>query len=162
MFGLDPASQIRVRGKLIRVSNQLDQRSYKRDMDSQVVTVDQFALAMTFIQDAIASLYQRIYGQQAQQALPQDGVQYDPMVLPPPPPSQSAPQAIPFTLHSQIEVAPPPITLPISTSEDPHAHMDRLEQRLRQLRTSDKAITWKDFDGAPVASLSAKFASSSS
>ena len=34
MFGLDPASWIRVRGKLIRVSDQLDQRSYKRDMDS--------------------------------------------------------------------------------------------------------------------------------
>ena len=35
--------------------------------------------------------------------------------------------------------------------------MDRLEQRLKQLRTSDRAITWEDFDGAPVASLPAKF-----
>ena len=35
--------------------------------------------------------------------------------------------------------------------------MDRLEQGLRQLRTSDRAITWEDFDGAPVASLPAKF-----
>ncbi|KAL6326324.1 hypothetical protein AAG906_005518 [Vitis piasezkii] len=35
--------------------------------------------------------------------------------------------------------------------------MDRLEQRLRQLRTSDKAVTWEDFDGAPVASLPTKF-----
>ena len=76
---------------------------------------------------------------------------------PPPPPSQSAPQAIPFTLYSQTEVAPPLITMPTPTSEDPHARMDMLEQRLRQLRTSDKAVTWEDFDGAPVANLPAKF-----
>ena len=76
---------------------------------------------------------------------------------PPPPPSQSAPQAMSFTLHSQIEVAPPPVTVPTPTSEDPHARMDRLEQGLRQLRTSDRAITWEGFDGVPVASLPAKF-----
>ena len=35
--------------------------------------------------------------------------------------------------------------------------MDRLEQRLRQLRTPDEAITWEDFDRAPMASLPAKF-----
>ena len=35
--------------------------------------------------------------------------------------------------------------------------MDRLEQRLRQLRTSEGAITWKDFDGALVVRLPAKF-----
>ncbi|XP_034672454.1 uncharacterized protein LOC117904033 [Vitis riparia] len=62
-----------------------------------------------------------------------------------------------FTLHSQTEVAPPPVTTPSPTSEDPHARMDRLEQRLRQLRTSDRAITWEDLDGAPVASLPARF-----
>ena len=64
---------------------------------------------------------------------------------------------MPFTLHSQIEVAPPPVTVPTPTSEDPHARMDRLEQGLRQLRTSDRAITWEGFDGVPVASLPAKF-----
>ncbi|RVW18283.1 Retrovirus-related Pol polyprotein from transposon 17.6 [Vitis vinifera] len=42
-------------------------------------------------------------------------------------------------------------------SEDPHARMDKLEQKLRQMRTSEGAITWEDFDGAPVASLPAKF-----
>ena len=47
--------------------------------------------------------------------------------------------------------------MPTPTSEDPHARMDRLEQRLMQLRTSNRAVTWEDFDGAPVASLSAKF-----
>ena len=50
-----------------------------------------------------------------------------------------------------------PVTVPTSTLEDPYARMDRLEQRLRQLRTLDGAITWEDFDGVPVASLSAKF-----
>eukprot|EP00261_Vitis_vinifera_P028366 XP_010662558.1 PREDICTED: uncharacterized protein LOC100853663 [Vitis vinifera] len=64
---------------------------------------------------------------------------------------------MPFTLHSQTGVAPPPITVPTPTSEDPHARMDRLEQGLRQLRASDRATTWEGFDGVPVASLPAKF-----
>ena len=51
----------------------------------------------------------------------------------------------------------PFVTVPTLTLEDPHARMDRLEQRLKQLRTSDRAITWEDFDRAPVASLPAKF-----
>ncbi|KAL6332110.1 hypothetical protein AAG906_020792 [Vitis piasezkii] len=156
-FSLGSTSWIRIEGRLIRVSDQLDQRSDQRDMDSQIVTVDQFAEAMASIQEAIASLDRRIDGQQAQQVPPQDDTQYDPTMPPPPSPSQSAPQAMPFTLHSQTEVAPPPITVPTPTSEDPHARMDRLEQGLRQLRTSDKAITWENFDGVPVASLPAKF-----
>ncbi|RVW53236.1 hypothetical protein CK203_091617 [Vitis vinifera] len=87
-------------------------------MDSQIVTVDQFAEAMASIQKAIASLGRRIDGQQAQQVPPPVGAQYDPTVPPPPPPSQSVPQAMPFTLHSQTGVAPPPIIVPTSTSED--------------------------------------------
>ncbi|RVW29020.1 hypothetical protein CK203_088882 [Vitis vinifera] len=75
---------------------------------------------MASIQEALASLDQRIDGQQAQQVPSQDGAQYDPTVPPPPPPSQ-------------------------------------LEQGLRQLKTSDRAITWEDFDGVSVASLPAKF-----
>ena len=142
---------------MIKVSDQSNQRSDQRGMDSQIVTVDQFAKAMASIQEAIASLGWRIDGQQAQQVPSQDSAQYDPTVPPPPPPSQSAPQAIPFTLYSQTEVAPPLITMPTPASEDPHARMDMLEQRLRQLRTSDKAVTWEDFDGEPVASLPAKF-----
>ncbi|WJZ95450.1 hypothetical protein VitviT2T_014220 [Vitis vinifera] len=35
--------------------------------------------------------------------------------------------------------------------------MDRLEQRMRQMRLSNGAISWDDFDGALVASLSAQF-----
>ncbi|RVW87079.1 Transposon Ty3-I Gag-Pol polyprotein [Vitis vinifera] len=78
-----------------------------------VVTVDQFAAAMASIQEAIANLGQRIDGQQTQQVPVQESTQFDTTVPPPPLPSQSVPQAIPFTLHSQIEVAPPPITSPI-------------------------------------------------
>ena len=45
-----------VKGRFIRVSDQLDQRSDQGDMDSQIVTVDQFATAMASIKKAIASL----------------------------------------------------------------------------------------------------------
>ncbi|RVW13642.1 Retrovirus-related Pol polyprotein from transposon 17.6 [Vitis vinifera] len=148
---------VRVGGRLTRVSDQLDQRSDQGDMDSQIVTVDQFAAAMASIQEAIASLGQRIDGQQARQVPVQEDIQFDTTVPPPPPHSQPAPQTIPFTLHSQTEVAPPPAIVPTSISEDPHARMDKLEQKLRQMRTSEGAITWEDFDGAPVASLPAKF-----
>ena len=53
------ASWIRVGGRLIRVSNQLDQ-TY---MDSHVVTVDQFPTAMASIQEAITSFGQMMDGQ---------------------------------------------------------------------------------------------------
>ena len=66
MTSLDSPSWIRVGGRLTRVLDQSNQRSYKRDMDSQVVTVDQFAVAMASIQEAIANLGQRIDGQQTQ------------------------------------------------------------------------------------------------
>ena len=88
MFDLGSASWIRVRGRLIRVSDQLNQT----DMDSQVVTIDQFAAAMALIQEAITSLGQRMDGQQAQQVLIQDCVQYDPTIPPPLLLSQTAPQ----------------------------------------------------------------------
>ncbi|KAL6312786.1 hypothetical protein AAG906_032924 [Vitis piasezkii] len=39
--------------------------------------------------------------------------------------------------QSQTEVAPPPTIVVVSTSKDAHAHMDKLEQRMRQLRVSD-------------------------
>ena len=45
----------------------------------------------------------------------------------------------------------------VPTLEDAHARMDRLEQRMRQLRLSDEGMVWDDFDGLPVASLLAKF-----
>ena len=60
-------------------------------MDSQIATVDQFVEVMASIQEAIASLGQRIDGQQPQQVLPQDDAHYDPIVPSPPLPSQSTP-----------------------------------------------------------------------
>ncbi|RVW63858.1 hypothetical protein CK203_055593 [Vitis vinifera] len=107
---------------LIRAPDPSDQRSDQGGMDSQIVTVDQFAAAMASIQEAITSLGQRIDGSRP---------------------------------RSQTEVVPPLVTVPTRTLEDPHARMDRLEQRLRQLRTSGRAITWEDFDGAPMVSLPA-------
>ena len=56
MTSLDSPSWIRVEGRLTRASDQSDQRSDQGDMDSQIVTVDQFAAAMTSIQEALASL----------------------------------------------------------------------------------------------------------
>ena len=63
MTSLDSSSWIRVRGRLTRVSDQSYQRSDQGDMDSQIVTVDQFAAAMASIQEALASLSQMIDGQ---------------------------------------------------------------------------------------------------
>ena len=52
MTSLDSPSWIRVGGRLTRALDQSDQRSDKGDMDSQIVTVDQFAAAMASIQEA--------------------------------------------------------------------------------------------------------------
>ncbi|KAL6348453.1 hypothetical protein AAG906_007385 [Vitis piasezkii] len=112
---LDSPLWIRVEGRLTRVSDQLD----KRDMDSQIVTVDQFAAAMASFQEAIANLGQRIDGQQAQQS----------------------DRGCPASCH----ITYPDLRGPTC--------IDRLEQRLRQMRASDEVITWEDFDGAPVANL---------
>ena len=65
MPNLDLPSWTRVRG-LTRASDQPDQRADKRDMDSHVVTIDQFVAAMASIQETIASLGQRIHRQQTQ------------------------------------------------------------------------------------------------
>ena len=74
-----------------------------------------------------------------------------------PPLGQIVPQPTPFILQSQTEIAPPPTMVVVSTSEDAHAHMDKLEQKMRQLRVSDGGMVWDDFDGLPLASLLAKF-----
>ena len=91
MTDLDSPLWIRVGGRLTRASDQLDQRSDQGDMDSHIVTVDQFAAAMTSIQEATTSLGQRINGQQAQQVPVQESTQFDTTVPPPPLPSQSVP-----------------------------------------------------------------------
>ena len=45
----------------------------------------------------------------------------------------------------------------VLTSEDAYAHMDRLEQRIRQLRVSYGGMVWDDSDGLPMVSLLTKF-----
>ena len=66
MINLNSPSWIGVGGRLTRVLDQSNQRSYQRDMDSQIVTVDQFVVTMASIQEALASLGQMIDGQQTQ------------------------------------------------------------------------------------------------
>ena len=66
MINLNLPSWIGVGGRLTRVLDQSNQRSYQRDMDSQIVTVDQFVVTMASIQEALASLGQMIDGQQTQ------------------------------------------------------------------------------------------------
>ena len=56
LTNLDSPLWIKVGGRLTRVSDQSYQRSDQRDMDSQIVTVDQFAAAMASIQEAIVNL----------------------------------------------------------------------------------------------------------
>ncbi|RVW86124.1 hypothetical protein CK203_037957 [Vitis vinifera] len=45
----------------------------------------------------------------------------------------------------------------VPTLEDAYARMDRLEQRMKQVRVSDRGMVCDDFDGLPMASLLAKF-----
>ena len=49
-------------------------------------------------------------------------------------------------LHDQCEVAPP-VIVQITVLEDTHICMDRIEQRIRQLRVSDDSTTWDDLEG---------------
>ena len=49
MINLNLPSWIGVGGRLTRVLDQSNQRSYQRDMDSQIVTVDQFVVTMASI-----------------------------------------------------------------------------------------------------------------
>ncbi|RVW78448.1 hypothetical protein CK203_051426 [Vitis vinifera] len=90
-------------------------------------------------------------------ALPQDSAQYDSAAPPPPLLNQSVPHPTPYALHSQTNATPLPVVTPIQESEDAHARVDRFEQKMKQMRVSDRAIDWNDFDGAPVASLLAQF-----
>ena len=79
-----------------------------------------------------------------------------PQPPPSPPPIPTTPQASPYVLHGHSEVAPPVVVLNTIT-DDAHACIDRLEQRMRQMRVSDGSVVWDDFEGMPVASLPAKF-----
>ena len=58
------------------------------------------------------------------------------MSPPLPPPVLTVPQASPYLLHGHSEVVPP-IVVQTTIIDDAHARMDRIEQRMRQLRVSD-------------------------
>ena len=132
------------------------QFSERSGIDQQVVTVDQFMAAMTFIQEALASLRQEIGSQQSRPPVVQDVTLHDSLPPPPPPPIPTVPQASPYVLHGHSEVASPAVVQTI-VIDDAHARMDRIEQRMRQLRVSDGSTVWDDLEGMPVASLPAKF-----
>ena len=125
-------------------------------MDQQVVTIDQFTAAMASIQEALASLGQEIGDQQGRPPVVQDEASYDSHPLPSPPPVPSVPQESPFVLHGHSEISPPAVVL-TAVSDDTHERIDRIEQRVRQLRVPDGAIVWDDLEGMSVASLLAKF-----
>ncbi|RVW76145.1 hypothetical protein CK203_044290 [Vitis vinifera] len=56
------------------------------------------------------------------------------------------------TSHDQVAVIPPIVT-PVTIIEDPRSRMDRLEQRIRQMRDPDEMIPWDDPGDVPVATL---------
>ena len=75
---------------------------------------------------------------------------------PPPPLVPTVPQASPYMLHGHSEIAPPAF-VQTTIIDDAHASMDRIEQRMRQLRVSNGSAVWDDLEGMSVASLLAKF-----
>nr|CAN83915.1 hypothetical protein VITISV_022301 [Vitis vinifera] len=111
---------------------------------------------MASIQEALASLRQEIGGQQVRPPTVQDETPYDSHPPPPPPPVPSVHQASPYVLHGHSEIAPLVVAQAV-VADDTHAHMDRIEQCMRQMRVSDGSVVWDDFGGMPVASLPAKF-----
>ena len=104
----------------------------------------------------MASLRQEISDQQGRPPAVQDETPYDSRPPPPPPPVPSVPQASPYVLHGHSEVSPPAVVQTV-VADDMYARMDRIEQRMRQLRVSDGSAVWDDLEGMPVASLPAKF-----
>ncbi|RVW68221.1 hypothetical protein CK203_064507 [Vitis vinifera] len=96
------------------------------------VTLSIVSFWSVFVPNLDSPSWTRVRGrQQTQQILPHDSAQYDHAVPPPPSLSQWVPQPTSYVLHSQIDVIPPPVVALIPALEDVHAHMDRLEQRMR-------------------------------
>ena len=67
-----------------------------------------------------------------------------------------ATQTVHTISHDQA-TAIPPIVTPVTITEDPSSRMDRLEQRIRQMRDPDEMISWDDTDDVPMATLSVSF-----
>ena len=59
-------------------------------------------------------------------------------------------------MHGHSEVALPTV-VQTTVIDDAYAHIDRIEQRMRQLRVSNGSTIWDDLEGMPVARLSTKF-----
>ena len=148
ILSVDIPSWVRVEGKLIYTP-------MRSDMDQQSVTVDQFTTTMASIQEALTNLRQEMDSQQSRQPIAQDKASHDSLLPPPPPPYQTAPQASPYLLQDQSEVVPPTVEH-TTVSKDTHAHMDCIEQRIRQLRVFENLVVWDDLDSIPVVSLPAK------
>ena len=66
------------------------------------------------------------------------------------------PQDSPYLLDGHFEIVPPTVVQTI-VIDVAHAHMERIEQRMRQLRVSNGSAVWDDLEGMPMANLSAKF-----
>ncbi|RVW50274.1 hypothetical protein CK203_081174 [Vitis vinifera] len=79
------------------------------------------------------------------------------LVTPPVLPVQMpATQTLPTVSHDHAAVISPIVT-PVTIIEDPRSRMDRLEQRIRQMRDPDEMISWDDPDDMPVATLPVGF-----
>ena len=50
-----------------------------------------------------------------------------------------------------------PVTVFDPSTDHTHACMDRLEQRIRQMKVSDGVTNWDDFDNAPGTRLPLEF-----
>ena len=124
-------------------------------MNQQVVTVDQFTTAMASIQEALASLRQEIGSQQSRQPVVQDETPYDPLPPPPPPPVPLMPQDSLYLLDGHSEIVPRAV-VQTTIIDVAHAHMERIEQRMRQLRVSDGSAVWNDLEGMPMADYYSK------
>ena len=118
--------------------------------------MDQFTAAMASMQEALARLRQEIGSQQSRPPIVQDETFHDSLPQPPPPPVPTVPQASPYVFHGHSEVAPPAV-VPTIVIDDAQARMDRIKQRIKQLRVSDNSSVWYDLDSIPMASLPAKF-----
>ena len=99
--------------------------------------------AMASIQEALTSLKQEIDSQQSRQPIVQDETPYDSL---PPPLSPTVPRVPPYLLHGHSEVVSP-VVVQTTVLEDTHTCMDRIEQRIRQLRVSDSSAAWDDLEG---------------
>ena len=68
----------------------------------------------------------------------------------------TVPETSPYVLHGHSEVTPP-AAVQTTVTDDAHARMYRIEQRMRQMRVSNGSAVWDDLEGMPVASLSGTF-----